>query len=156
MTTLYARREPTTDDTAIKMLKDSPRELEGLKDICLYSDKSCTDFKALIPWHYKGKPRKRTKFVRLNCFRYAVEWAAPLEYTRVIFRRSKDDEIFALFPDLSEGGALIESYQHVGQHSAADYSHCIQTSTPAKPDEYADLKAELECIGYNLLIRKRR
>lgn len=156
MITLYARQEPTNDDTAIKQLKNSPRELEGLKDACLYNDKDCKSLKVRIPWHHKEKPFSR-KTVTLNCSEFAIEWVDPLEYTRVIFRRQpKDHEILALFPDLSEGGALIESYRHIGQHGGADYSHCMRQSIPARPDEYADLKAELEGIGYNLLIRKRR
>ena len=78
------------------------------------------------------------------------------EKTRVIFRKFKDGEILALFPELSEGGAGIESYMHLGQHSSADYRGCIRRTKPATPEEYKDLAAELECIGYNLLIRKRR
>ena len=78
------------------------------------------------------------------------------EQTRVIFRKFKDGDILALFPYLSEGGAAVESYMHVGQHSSADYNGCIRRTKPATPEEYKDLAAELESIGYNLLIRKRR
>ena len=79
------------------------------------------------------------------------------EQTRVVFRKFKDNgDILALFPYLSEGGASVESYMHVGQHSGADYQHCISITKPATPEEYKDLAAELESIGYNLLIRKRR
>ena len=76
--------------------------------------------------------------------------------TRVVFRKFKDGDILALFPELSEGGAGVESYMHVGQHSSADYQHCICRTKPATPEEYEDLAVELESIGYNLLIRKRR
>ena len=79
-----------------------------------------------------------------------------LENTRVVFRKFKDGDIIALFPELSEGGPLIESYMHIGQHSGADYSGCIAITKGATPEEYKDLQAELECVGYNLLIRKRR
>ena len=78
------------------------------------------------------------------------------EKTRVIFRKFKDGDILALFPYLSEGGAAVESYMHVGQHSGADYSGCIRRTVAATPEEYSDLQKELESIGYNLLIRKRR
>ena len=76
--------------------------------------------------------------------------------TKVVFRKYKDGEILALFPELSEGGAGVESYIHVGQHGGADYSGCIRRTVPATPEEYKDLAEELESIGYNLLIRKRR
>lgn len=78
------------------------------------------------------------------------------EKTRVIFRKFKDGDILALFPEIDEGGACVESYQHVGQHSGADYNGCMRVTVPATPEEYKDLVVELECIGYNLLIRKRR
>ena len=78
--------------------------------------------------------------------------------TTVIFRvwRGKDGDVFALFPHLKGGRDLSTAYQHVGQHSAADYGLCIQNSRPAKPSEYADLARELRGIGYGLTIRQRR
>lgn len=78
------------------------------------------------------------------------------EKTKIVFRKFKDGEILALFPELSEGGAGVESYMHIGQHSSVDYAGCIANTKPALPDEYKALKEELEDIGYDLLIRKRR
>ena len=86
-----------------------------------------------------------------------------VEKTDVIFRKETRDtkwenEIFALFPydvhDFFSGHCA--SYQHIGQHSPADYDMCIQNSIPAKGDEYKDLKSELESLGYNLNIIKKR
>ena len=77
--------------------------------------------------------------------------------TKVIFRKFKDGEVLALFPELIEyPNGNCESYMHIGQHSWADYSGCIQITKPATEAEYSDLAKELESIGYNLLIRKRR
>lgn len=80
------------------------------------------------------------------------------EKTKVIFRKFKG-EIIAFFPEIEVNpdnfGHNMMSYAHVGQHSEASlyfYYDC----TPAKPHEYADLKAELESIGYNLDVRIRR
>lgn len=64
-------------------------------------------------------------------------------------------DIIALFPHVWAGDNHCSSYEHVGQHGGADYQHCIRNSRPAKPSEYADLKKELEGLGYNLEIRKR-
>ena len=81
--------------------------------------------------------------------------------TDVIFRRWEDSDfnlIIALFPyviDNIEKG-FISSYEHLGQHSGADYDGCIRGTAPAKEYEYNDLKSELESIGYNLNIVKRR
>ena len=73
---------------------------------------------------------------------------------RVEFRKWRDDnEIFALFPDIpADDNDNVVCYMHVGQHSAADYDHCITKSVPATPDEFAPLQKELEEIGYSLLV----
>lgn len=79
------------------------------------------------------------------------------EKTAVIFRKMKyDNSILALFPYLIGYDYLITSYSYLGQHSSADYQNCIQSSKPAKPNEYELLKKELESIGYNLEIREKR
>ena len=72
------------------------------------------------------------------------------EKTRVVFRKFPEGDILALFPELSEGGAAVESYQHIGQHGGADYVFCIRRTVPANPEEYQALAAELEDIGYDL------
>ena len=75
-----------------------------------------------------------------------------MEKTDVIFRKDKDS-VFALFPYLiSTVDGNVTGYAHFGQHFSADYNHCIMTSKPAQAEEYADLMAELEQVGYNLRI----
>jgi hypothetical protein len=74
--------------------------------------------------------------------------------TAVQFRKLKG-EIIAVFPYEIEGRNTVLSYAHNGQHSGATWQ--INTFTrPASPSEYLDLKTELENIGYNLDIIKRR
>jgi len=75
----------------------------------------------------------------------------------VVFRKFKDlGDIIALFPaEINYPNGLCESYQHIGQHSSADYGYCIAKSKPAKPEEYSSLKRELEGLGYNLSIKKK-
>jgi len=80
-----------------------------------------------------------------------------MNITDVTFRKWKDGSILALFPhcvDTYEGG--VSSYEHIGQHSSADYGHCIYDTKPAKEHEYKSLKDELESIGYNLNVIKRQ
>ena len=74
--------------------------------------------------------------------------------TKVMFlvneRDPKDPDLFAYFPDEIHNGEYRTAYSHIGQHSAAhpDYA---KESRQASPEEYADLKAELENqVGYNL------
>lgn len=76
------------------------------------------------------------------------------EKTCVVFRVDRDGIVFALMPyeAADVAGLLCTTYQHVGQHSSADYVHCIRTSRPAKPSEYASLYAELEARGYRVRV----
>lgn len=73
--------------------------------------------------------------------------------TNVIFLKHEfngNDDVYAFFPDEkfdSEGN--YASYSHIGQHSACSLDY-VKESTPASPEEYADLKNELEGLGYNL------
>jgi len=77
--------------------------------------------------------------------------------TKVIFRVFKDGgDVLALFPEIDEGNGLVSSYQHIGQHSGADYTGCIQITRPATPAEYSALKRELESLGYNLKVSVRK
>ena len=80
--------------------------------------------------------------------------------TEVIFRKWKDNgDIIALFPyEARKRGffGIVESYEHVGQHGDADYPLVVKATRPATPEEYADLKAELEGLGYNLKVMQRR
>ena len=78
--------------------------------------------------------------------------------TDVIFRKFKEcDSILALFPHEISHSSYVICYEHVGQHSSADYDHCISVLTkPATELEYKELKEELERIGYNLRVVKKR
>ena len=80
-----------------------------------------------------------------------------METTKVIFRKFKNGEIVAIFPDESWGYGLVTSYMHVGQHSEADYNHIVSVTKLATKSEYAPLLKELRRIGYtNLRVMKRR
>lgn len=77
--------------------------------------------------------------------------------TTVVFRKYPDGSIIALFPYIieSQGGSIL-SYMRIGQHSSAEYSHVTCQTEMATEDEYTPLKKELESIGYNLTVAKRR
>jgi len=64
----------------------------------------------------------------------------------VIFK----DEVVALFPEEKGINGYIMSYQHVGQHGDADKS--LLKCKKATPEQYKDLKKELEEIGYSLIV----
>ena len=80
--------------------------------------------------------------------------------TRVIFKMTPKDgfyesEVIAFLLDVY-GNSLdnIMSYMHIGQHSEASFQFFYKCKL-ATPEQYADLKTELESIGYKLLIRQR-
>ena len=52
-------------------------------------------------------------------------------------------------------GHLCTSYQHIGQHSGADYGLCIRNSRPATRREAAPLLTELRRIGYRPRVLQR-
>lgn len=73
--------------------------------------------------------------------------------TPVLFRMDRDGEVFALFPTIAaDHSGHCSCYQHIGQHSAADYLGCIRESKPAAPAQYAALLQELSAIGYCLRV----
>lgn len=72
--TLFAREEPTTDD----VLRQYAPEAKRL-DTVFYEDSACQVPYARIPWHHRGRPRKRRSVV-LNCFRWNLQWVSPLAF----------------------------------------------------------------------------
>lgn len=81
----------------------------------------------------------------------------------VVFRKLRKkygDCVIALFPSCNEDSGdanrgHVVDYVHVGQHGESDPWHVMRISRTAKPEEYADLKAELEGMGYVLTVRTR-
>lgn len=70
--------------------------------------------------------------------------------TKVVFRKRRDGDIIALFPDepWCLNNYTTASYMHIGQHGAADYAGVIADTSPAQENEYKDLLNELRAIGY--------
>lgn len=78
--------------------------------------------------------------------------------TPVIFKLEPGGDVLAVFPAMAGTYAWQRDcgcYAHVGQHGAADVDYA-STLKPAKPAQYAALKAELERIGYDDLVIRRR
>jgi hypothetical protein len=79
------------------------------------------------------------------------------EETIVVFRVWRDTgDVIALFPAMHEPGYMVSSYMHTGQHGAADYAHVIAATRPATEQEYENLAAELEDLGYRLRILRKK
>ena len=77
--------------------------------------------------------------------------------TKVIFRQWADGSIIALFPELQGDQSFYNclSYEHTGQHGAADIVGVIRDTFKPYAGKADDLKKELETIGYNLDVKQR-
>ncbi len=61
-------------------------------------------------------------------------------------------DLFAYFPDeIADNMGNRISYAKIGQHGACSISYASE-SRKATPEEYKELRAELESIGYSLII----
>ena len=79
-----------------------------------------------------------------------------MENLKVIFRKTKDGEIVAFFPEASANFGNILSYMHIGQHGEAslEFYQEIKRATEA---EYKPLLEELKSIydDYELIVKQK-
>lgn len=75
----------------------------------------------------------------------------------VHFRKFKGDngQVTAVFPYVTETRTDVACYVHVGQHSTCSFDY-VGMSKPVTPKEYLPLKKELESIGYEVNVIKKR
>jgi len=74
------------------------------------------------------------------------------EPTKVAFLvHQSHPEVYAYFPEIPHSQKYMTGYAHVGQHTAVD-PYYAKESRVATAKEYADLQAELEGLGYNLVV----
>lgn len=76
LTTLYARKEPTTDSIWHKYGKGKVP-----KDVVLYQDGEATEKATIYPWYYSNKPRRNQKTIIHNCWRFKLKWLPELTPT---------------------------------------------------------------------------
>ncbi len=76
--------------------------------------------------------------------------------TKVVFRKYAGGDVMALFPEESFKLTYTTTfYQRIGQHGDCNYHAVIDMTKLAKPEEYKDLKTELESLGYDLIVRQK-
>jgi 16S rRNA G1207 methylase RsmC len=76
------------------------------------------------------------------------------EQTTVVLRKWPKGEHIALFPYIkADLNGNCSSYQHTGQHGAADFDHVVKNTEPAYQEDAKDLIDELtNLIGYKGLV----
>lgn len=80
------------------------------------------------------------------------EMEKDTEPTKVAFLvHQSHPEVYAYFPEIPHSQKYMTGYAHVGQHTAID-PYYAKESRVATAEEYADLQAELEGLGYNLVV----
>ena len=68
-----------------------------------------------------------------------------MDKVKVIFRKNKNNDVIAFFPEARVNYGNIMSYMHIGQHDEASLEFYL-TTRKANENEYADLFAELRGI----------
>ncbi len=80
--------------------------------------------------------------------------------TKVIFRKYRNNpkNVIAIFPEEVDSRGKVPCYEHNGQHGEACSLWATRGTNPATPEEYANLKRELESLKpepYTLEVVKR-
>ena len=79
-----------------------------------------------------------------------------MDKVKVIFRKNKNNDVIAFFPEARVNYGNIMSYMHIGQHSEASYQFYTETKKADK-SEYNSLLDELERIydDCTLVVKQR-
>lgn len=74
---------------------------------------------------------------------------------KVVFRKFDNDEIIALFPEITFGYPHYKmmSYMSIGQHYEVDHHAIIQQTKLATEDEYKTLLKEIEKVYHEYEIK---
>lgn len=71
---LYLRFERTTDRETLQQWPDTIKQ-----DVVAYRDEAMTDRAAVWPWFLSTRPRKGSRTVTLNCYRWRPVWKPALK-----------------------------------------------------------------------------
>lgn len=77
--------------------------------------------------------------------------------TPVVFRKFRNGDVIALFPQEYGLFGQCVSYMHIGQHSLVEYPLVVRRTKPAIAEEREQLWQELHRIGYaDLVVYSRK
>lgn len=79
-----------------------------------------------------------------------------MEKVKVIFRKDKEGNVIAFFPEARVNRGNVMSYMHIGQHSEASYGFYMETKNATK-EEYSPLLQELTKVYHDctLVVKKK-
>lgn len=73
LSTLFARKEPTTDKV-LRVVSPAAKKM----DTVLYRDLEGISIAARIPWHFKSTtPKRGQRTIVFNCARFRLAWLPP-------------------------------------------------------------------------------
>lgn len=76
--------------------------------------------------------------------------------TKVVFRKYKNGDIIALFPEIPAAFGEVASYTHMNGHGGSHYKLVMNSTKSATEAEYMPLFNELVAkYGYQLDVRKK-
>ena len=78
-----------------------------------------------------------------------------MKKVKVLFRKNKDGEAIAFFPEFHVQRGNIMSYMHIGQHGEANLDFYYST-TKANPQEYELLLNELKVVYDDCILTVRQ
>ncbi len=98
------------------------------------------------------KEGAKPKDIKALIEQFKVDVQNEISNNVVFYYNEKNNDLFAFFPDTTNGTVFGQSYSHIGQHSECHILY-VQESRKATEKEYKDLKTELENIGYTLVVQ---
>ena len=78
-----------------------------------------------------------------------------MEKVKVIFRKNKDGQVIAFFPEFHVQRENIMSYMHIGQHGEASLDFYYSTKK-ANAQEYESLLNELKAVYDDCILTVRQ
>ena len=78
-----------------------------------------------------------------------------MEKVKVIFRKNKDGEVIAFFPEFHVQRGNIMSYMHIGQHGEASLDFYYSTKK-ANAQEYEPLLNEVKAVYDDCILTVRQ
>ncbi len=99
----------------------------------------------------KLKAGAKPKDIKADIEQFKIDIQNEINVKVMFYYNEKNDDLFAFFPDTTNGTVFGQSYSKIGQHSECHILY-TQESRKATKTEYKELQTELENAGYTLVV----